>query len=184
MKQKPPKKHRMYCPRKSYAAQQVRHSRKLKIFRQNLRIKASRNLKAPVRPREEGEEDTGGEAPKKMNKVDKRFYVTTPIYYVNDIPHIGHAYTTVAADILARYNRLIGNDVFFLTGTDEHGQKVEKAAQEKGRSPKEQADLMVEISRHSGRNSTYQTMPSYALLIQSIKRLCKVSCRCFWTEGR
>ncbi len=63
---------------------------------------------------------------------------------MNDIPHIGHAYTTVAADILARYNRLIGNDVFFLTGTDEHGRKVEKAAQEKGRSPKEQADLMVE----------------------------------------
>ena len=76
--------------------------------------------------------------------MNKRFYVTTPIYYVNDIPHIGHAYTTVAADILARYNRLIGNDVFFLTGTDEHGQKVEKAAQEKGRSPKEQSDLMVE----------------------------------------
>jgi len=79
-----------------------------------------------------------------MNKVNKRFYITTPIYYVNDIPHIGHAYTTVAADILARYNRLTGKDVFFLTGTDEHGQKVEKAAQERGRSPKDQADLMVE----------------------------------------
>jgi methionyl-tRNA synthetase len=76
--------------------------------------------------------------------MNKRFYVTTPIYYVNDIPHIGHAYTTVAADVLARHNRLIGNEVFFLTGTDEHGQKVEKAAQEKGRAPKEQADLMVE----------------------------------------
>jgi methionyl-tRNA synthetase len=81
-----------------------------------------------------------------MNKAKPavpRFYVTTPIYYVNDVPHIGHAYTTVAADILARYNRLIGSDVFFLTGTDEHGQKVEKAAEEKGRSPKDQADLMV-----------------------------------------
>ncbi|GAB4485675.1 MAG: methionine--tRNA ligase [Thermodesulfovibrionales bacterium] len=75
--------------------------------------------------------------------MGKRFYVTTPIYYVNDIPHIGHAYTTIAADILSRYNRLIGNDVFFLTGTDEHGQKVEKAASEKGRSPKEHADLLV-----------------------------------------
>ncbi len=72
-----------------------------------------------------------------------KFYVTTPIYYVNDIPHIGHAYTTLAADILARYNRLRGREVFFLTGTDEHGQKVEKAAQEKGRTPKEHADLMV-----------------------------------------
>ncbi|UCF86991.1 MAG: methionine--tRNA ligase, partial [Nitrospiraceae bacterium] len=72
------------------------------------------------------------------------FYVTTPIYYVNDVPHIGHAYTTIAADILARYNRLIGRSVFFLTGTDEHGQKVEKASQEKGRNPKEHADIMVE----------------------------------------
>jgi methionyl-tRNA synthetase len=75
--------------------------------------------------------------------VSGKFYVTTPIYYVNDIPHIGHAYTTLAADILARYNRLRGREVFFLTGTDEHGQKVEKAAQEKGRTPKEHADLMV-----------------------------------------
>jgi methionyl-tRNA synthetase len=75
-----------------------------------------------------------------MNK----FYVTTPIYYVNDVPHIGHAYTTIAADILARYNRLKGKEVFFLTGTDEHGQKVEKAAQEGGKTPKEHADVMVE----------------------------------------
>lgn len=73
-----------------------------------------------------------------------RFYITTPIYYVNDLPHIGHAYTTIAADILARYNRLKGKSVFFLTGTDEHGQKVEKAAKEKNRLPKEHADLMVE----------------------------------------
>jgi len=69
--------------------------------------------------------------------------VTTPIYYVNDVPHIGHAYTTVAADILARRYRLLGKKVFFLTGTDEHGQKVEKAAAEKGRTPKEHADIMV-----------------------------------------
>jgi methionyl-tRNA synthetase len=75
--------------------------------------------------------------------IPGKFYVTTPIYYVNDIPHIGHAYTTLAADILARYNRLRGQDVFFLTGTDEHGQKVEKAAQEKDRTPKQHADLMV-----------------------------------------
>ncbi len=70
-------------------------------------------------------------------------YVTTPIYYVNDVPHIGHAYTTIAADILARYNRLRGKDVYFQTGTDEHGQKVEKAAQERGKTPKEHADSMV-----------------------------------------
>jgi len=78
------------------------------------------------------------------NKMENKFYVTTPIYYVNDVPHIGHVYTTVAADILARYNRLKGRKVFFLTGTDEHGQKVEKAAKDKGLSPKEHADVMVE----------------------------------------
>lgn len=63
---------------------------------------------------------------------------------MNDIPHIGHAYTTIAADILARYHRLKGYEVFFLTGTDEHGQKVAKAAAEKGRSPREHADLLVD----------------------------------------
>jgi len=71
------------------------------------------------------------------------FYITTPIYYVNDVPHIGHAYTTVAADILTRYKRLDGYQVFFLTGTDEHGQKVEKAAQERGVDPKAHCDEMV-----------------------------------------
>lgn len=73
-----------------------------------------------------------------------KFYVTTPIYYVNDQPHIGHAYTTLAADILSRYSRLNGEKVFFLTGTDEHGQKVQRAAEEKEKSPEQHADLMVE----------------------------------------
>ncbi|APG25764.1 methionine--tRNA ligase [Syntrophotalea acetylenica] len=75
--------------------------------------------------------------------MSQRFYVTTPIYYVNDVPHIGHAYTTVACDMLARYKRAQGNEVFFLTGTDEHGQKVEKAAQTKGETPLELADRVV-----------------------------------------
>ena len=60
--------------------------------------------------------------------MNQRYYVTTPIYYVNGAPHIGHAYTSIAADVMARFKRLDGYDVFFLTGTDEHGQKVEKAA--------------------------------------------------------
>ena len=64
-----------------------------------------------------------------------RFYVTTPIYYVNDAPHIGHAYTTVTADALARWHRLLGDDVFFLTGTDEHGLKVQRAAEANGLTP-------------------------------------------------
>jgi len=71
------------------------------------------------------------------------FYVTTPIYYVNDVPHIGHAYTTVAADVLARYKRMMGYDVYFLTGSDEHGQKVEKAATTAGETPLELADRVV-----------------------------------------
>lgn len=75
--------------------------------------------------------------------MSKKFYCTTPIYYVNDIPHIGHAYTTVAADTLARYKRLTGHDVLFVTGTDEHGQKVENAALAKNITPKELADSVV-----------------------------------------
>jgi len=71
---------------------------------------------------------------------DGRFYVTTPIYYVNDKPHIGHAYTTIAADVLSRFHRAMGQAVFFLTGTDEHGQKVEKAAKELGVTPQEHCD--------------------------------------------
>ena len=73
-----------------------------------------------------------------------RFYVTTPIYYVNDAPHVGHAYTTVNADALARWHRLLGDDVFFLTGTDEHGAKVAEAAAEHGVAPKEWADRVVQ----------------------------------------
>ena len=68
------------------------------------------------------------------------FYVTTPIYYVNDVPHIGHAYTTVAADTLARWRRLLGDDVVFLTGTDEHGLKVAQSAEANGVTPQEWAD--------------------------------------------
>jgi methionyl-tRNA synthetase len=75
--------------------------------------------------------------------MGRTFYVTTPIYYVNDRPHIGTAYTTVAADVLARYHRLRGEEVFFLTGTDEHGQHVARAAERNGVSPKEWADRMV-----------------------------------------
>jgi len=74
----------------------------------------------------------------------KKFFITTPIYYVNDEPHLGHAYCTVIADVLARYHRLFGDQVFFLTGTDEHGQKVAEAAARAGRSPKEHCDLMVQ----------------------------------------
>jgi methionyl-tRNA synthetase len=74
---------------------------------------------------------------------DNTFYVTTPIYYVNDKPHIGHAYTTILADVLARYHRLMGSPTYFLTGTDEHGQKVQQAADKRGVAPQAHADETV-----------------------------------------
>lgn len=70
----------------------------------------------------------------------KNFYVTTPIYYVNDAPHIGHSYTTVLADILTRFHKIIGYQTFFLTGTDEHGQKVQRAATKRGVTPQAHVD--------------------------------------------
>ncbi len=73
----------------------------------------------------------------------KKFYITTPIYYINDVPHIGHAYTTIMADVIKRYKKLMGYDVFFLTGTDEHGQKIEESAFKQGMTPQELADKIV-----------------------------------------
>ncbi|MBV9784579.1 MAG: methionine--tRNA ligase [Acidisphaera sp.] len=84
----------------------------------------------------------------------KRYYLTTPIYYTNGAPHIGHAYTSIAADVLARFKRLDGYDVFFLTGTDEHGQKVEKTASEAGVEPQTFVDGIaaefVDMTRRMG----------------------------------
>ena len=77
--------------------------------------------------------------------MSKKFYITTPIYYPSGNPHIGHCYTTVACDSIARYKRMQGYDVMFLTGTDEHGLKIEQKAAEKGISPKEYVDEIVEV---------------------------------------
>ncbi|MCX7703811.1 MAG: methionine--tRNA ligase [Planctomycetota bacterium] len=88
--------------------------------------------------------DTNVSRCKRKDRKMGVFYVTTPLYYVNARPHIGSAYTTIAADVAARYHRLLGDDVFFLTGTDEHGQKIEQQAREAGVSPKELADSVVE----------------------------------------
>jgi methionyl-tRNA synthetase len=75
--------------------------------------------------------------------ADRTYYITTPIYYVNDLPHIGHMFTTTVCDALARYHRLLGEDVRFLTGTDEHGQNIERAARREGTTPLELADRVV-----------------------------------------
>ncbi|HQO04143.1 MAG TPA: class I tRNA ligase family protein, partial [Spirochaetota bacterium] len=77
--------------------------------------------------------------------MEKRFYVTTPIYYVNAEPHIGHAYTTILADFLKRFYLMRGYDAFFLTGTDEHGDKIVKAAHENNATPQEYADRISGI---------------------------------------
>ena len=74
------------------------------------------------------------------SKSNENYYITTPIYYVNGQPHLGHAYTTVVTDILARHERQQGKNVFFLTGTDEHGQKVEQSAIKNNKKPIEFAD--------------------------------------------
>lgn len=79
-----------------------------------------------------------------MPEATSAFYLTTPIYYVNDAPHIGHAYTTVAADVITRWHRQRQEDVWFLTGTDEHGQKVMRTAEANGVAPQEWADRLVE----------------------------------------
>lgn len=77
--------------------------------------------------------------------MNKKFYITTPLYYVNSPPHIGHSYTNIAADVLARFHRQLGEDVYFLTGTDEHGQKIAKSAQDAGESEKVFADKMASV---------------------------------------
>src|SRR5690242_19755727 len=77
----------------------------------------------------------------------KTFYITTPIYYVNARPHIGHAYTTIVCDAIARRKRMLGYDTFFLTGTDEHGQKIERSAAAAGKTPKQLADEVSGLYR-------------------------------------
>ena len=78
-----------------------------------------------------------------MSNPANSFYVTTPIFYVNNAPHIGHAYTEVAADVLARWHRAQGMDSFMLTGTDEHGEKILRSAEENGVTPKAWVDKLV-----------------------------------------
>src|SRR6202008_1331583 len=81
--------------------------------------------------------------------MTKKFYITTPIYYVKARPHIGHAYTTIACDTIARRHRMLGHDTWFLTGTDEHGQKIERAAQAAGKTPQQFADEVSAAFRTS-----------------------------------
>src|SRR5262245_66029551 len=81
----------------------------------------------------------------------RTFYLTTPIYYVNARPHLGHAYTTIVADAMARYHRLLGEDVWFLTGTDEHGDNIARTAAKMGVSPQAYADEISQAFRDAWR---------------------------------
>src|SRR5437899_12134879 len=90
-----------------------------------------------------------GETKRILILMSQTFYSTTPIYYVNARPHIGHAYTTIACDTIARRHRMLGDDTWFLTGTDEHGQKIERAAQAAGKTPQQFADEVSEAFRTS-----------------------------------
>ncbi|MCB4821655.1 methionine--tRNA ligase [Roseicella aerolata] len=105
-------------------------------------------------------------------------YLTTPIYYVNDRPHIGHAYTSLATDVLARWKRLEGHEVFFLTGTDEHGQKVEKAAQDAGMDPQAFTD---QVSEHFRDLAAWMGF-SNDDFIRTTEPRHKAACQALWEE--
>jgi len=137
--------------------------------------------------------------------MSQKYYLTTPLYYVNDIPHIGHSYTTIAADTLARYQRGRGLEVYFLTGTDEHGQKMWKAAESQGKTPQQFVDEIVERFKSAWKtlNITYDdfirtTEKRHIIVVQQIfSRLLKqgdiykgeyegwycVPCESYWNEA-
>lgn len=106
------------------------------------------------------------------------YYITTPIYYVNDNPHLGHAYTSIACDILARFKRLDGHDVFFLTGTDEHGQKVAQAAAKAGTDPQSLTDKVSENFRALIPLLNYSNDD----FIRTTEERHKQACRALWTR--
>ena len=137
--------------------------------------------------------------------MSQKFYLTTPLYYVNDIPHIGHAYTTVAADVLARYKRMQGYEVYFLTGTDEHGQKIWRVADQKQEDPQKFVDRMAEGFRSAWKelNISFDdfirtTEPRHEKTVQKIFHILLkqgdiykgeyegwycVPCESYWNEG-
>lgn len=110
--------------------------------------------------------------------VKDAFYITTPIYYVNDIPHIGHAYTTLACDVMARFKRLDGYDVMFLTGTDEHGQKVEKSAAAAGKTPLEFCDQVSQRFRELAKSMNFSNDD----FIRTTEERHKVACQALWKK--
>lgn len=107
--------------------------------------------------------------------MSEKFYITTPIYYPSGSPHIGHCYTTVACDAMARYKRARGFDVLFLTGTDEHGQKIEDKAKAAGLTPQEYTDRVVAEFKNSGNTSTFLMTVLSAPPTTIMSKPCKTS---------
>src|ERR1700727_1891277 len=110
--------------------------------------------------------------------IKPRYYITTPIYYVNDAPHIGHAYTSLACDVLARFKRLDGFDVMFLTGTDEHGQKVEKSAASAGIDP---LSFTNKVSQNF-RDLAVTLNLSNDDFIRTTEERHKIACQALWND--
>src|SRR5579862_428464 len=110
--------------------------------------------------------------------MKQRYYITTPIYYVNDVPHIGHAYTSIACDVLARFKRLDGADVMFLTGTDEHGQKVAKSAVAAGMDPQVFTDQVSQHFRDLGKALNLSNDD----FIRTTEPRHKKACQTLWNE--
>jgi len=108
--------------------------------------------------------------------MSKNYFITTPIYYVNDVPHIGHAYTTLACDVMARFKRLDGYRVHFLTGTDEHGQKVKKSAQNSGKTPQAFTDDVSQNFRSLTRAMNYSNDD----FIRTTEERHKKACQALW----
>lgn len=113
-----------------------------------------------------------------MSGQNTPYYITTPIYYVNDVPHIGHAYTTLACDVLARFMRLDGRDVKFLTGTDEHGQKVEKSAQAAGVDPQAFTDRVSQNFRNLSQALNFSNDD----FIRTTEERHKIACQALWKK--
>ena len=103
-----------------------------------------------------------------------RFYVTTPIYYVNDVPHLGTAYTTIVADALRRFHLIIGDETFMLTGTDEHGEKIARMAAQQSKTPRQLAD---EILRFHDQAEIVTTAGGVAAMLAAEPRVRKVGAR-------
>src|ERR1041385_2902488 len=112
------------------------------------------------------------------------FYVTTPIYYANTIPHLGHLYTMIVGDTIARAKRQRGVETYFLTGTDEHGINIERAAQKAGRTPKEQADYKRVWPRHRTRRLRHLHAHHRAVSLRRRERALATHCESEDSEGQ